>query len=552
MLFEVYGIPSKTYHLETHGPDLGWQDAPVVKTHLLPEQLPDALRSRKIVYLIRDGRDALVSQAHHRVDIFDDTASFDQCLQEAVYAAEGSHFGGWSAHVEAWIKLATVVIRFEDLIKNPLDACERLRPFLNMTEPNVAKLPSFSKLKHGAPEYGSGKYLKGENLASKWFRRGEVNGWKDEMPEKWQILFWHLHGETSEFVGYGCDGGHVVEHVPEFSRTVTVIIEADNAMGDVVNAEKRVVTEYLRAACRFQVKNAELLARVGGTTVSLSQALELADLHLQPIESGLLSVLKQTAHRFLPRKIYRQVTDRIPRNWFVKKNTIKKDSNTEASNNGFNYAINPLSACHSASGMAAVNRRFFYPVSNNHLLSLVRERYDLANAKFFLVFQNPENEKIVSEIVKAFLQFVEVNLAFRLVVIGLPAASTTSQFAGLKNFDRVRFVGYVRDVHLAAIYSIASGMISANGSSTMVLSELEALSCGCQLAVSSSSPMAGHHLLYTYGAPMANEFEKLFHQMTLESKSNAAQLMQLSWSFTWKNLWLRSLDKVIRTDSDAI
>ena len=36
----------------------------------------------------------------------------------------------------------------------------------------------------------------------KFFRRGKVGAWKDEMPEIMQQLFWDLHGETMEKLGY--------------------------------------------------------------------------------------------------------------------------------------------------------------------------------------------------------------------------------------------------------------------------------------------------------------------------------------------------------------
>ena len=98
----MYGIASKTYHNEAHGADLGWESALVVKSHLLPHQLPEPLLQRPIIYLIRDGRDAVVSVAHHRSDVMAVGSDFDQNLAEATFAAEGSHFSGWSNHTKTW------------------------------------------------------------------------------------------------------------------------------------------------------------------------------------------------------------------------------------------------------------------------------------------------------------------------------------------------------------------------------------------------------------------------------------------------------------------
>ena len=68
MLFQVYGIASSTYLTDGHGPDEGWEDASVVKTHHLPQDLPQNLLDRKVVLLVRDGRDSVVSFAHHRIN----------------------------------------------------------------------------------------------------------------------------------------------------------------------------------------------------------------------------------------------------------------------------------------------------------------------------------------------------------------------------------------------------------------------------------------------------------------------------------------------------
>ena len=189
VLFEVYGLESSTFHKEAHGPDVGWERVEIVKTHLLPSELPSNLGSRIKVYLLRDGRDASVSLAHHRRDIIDPTSIFDDNLHEVIYAAEGSHFSGWSNHVQHWIEEADIVIRFEDLIKDPIGQCERLRAFMDLPTPKIERLPNFESQKEGQPEYGSGKYLENENLAKKWFRSGKVNAWKSEMTDDQRDLF---------------------------------------------------------------------------------------------------------------------------------------------------------------------------------------------------------------------------------------------------------------------------------------------------------------------------------------------------------------------------
>lgn len=208
VLFEVYGISSSTFHRETLYPqEENYFEYPVVKTHLLPAQLEEAYRDAPKVYLIRDGRDALVSMAHHRKDIIEPGTDFEVNLLEAILAMEGNYFGGWTENVRQWTAAADIVIYFEDLIADPLREVEKLRAIMDLPEPNIDKLPSFQKLKFGQPQYGSGKQFlddreEVEAMAQKNFRRGKAGAWRDEMPPQMEKLFWELHGNMMIEMGY--------------------------------------------------------------------------------------------------------------------------------------------------------------------------------------------------------------------------------------------------------------------------------------------------------------------------------------------------------------
>ena len=91
ILFYVYGIESSTWHNETAYPvDENYDSYRFVKTHLLPKDLFPADPSIPAIYLVRDGRDAVVSIAHHRRDLVNPGSDFLLNLEEAIVAAEGS------------------------------------------------------------------------------------------------------------------------------------------------------------------------------------------------------------------------------------------------------------------------------------------------------------------------------------------------------------------------------------------------------------------------------------------------------------------------------
>lgn len=208
ILHDVYGISSSSYH---HQPgievDKSYMEYPVVKTHLLPSQLPEDLQGAKSVYLVRDGRDALVSIAHHRKDIIAPGSNYHRNLLEAIVAYNGSHFGGWGRNVKEWTEKADIVIRYEDLVKDPIGEVSKLSKIIDLPEPNIDNIPTFKKLKEGNAKYGSGarrinKDIPQEEFSNKFFRRGIVGSYKDEMPLAMRLLFWSKYRKQMKALNY--------------------------------------------------------------------------------------------------------------------------------------------------------------------------------------------------------------------------------------------------------------------------------------------------------------------------------------------------------------
>lgn len=208
ILYYVYGIESSTWHKETAYPvDENYAEFKFVKTHLLPDELLPDDPSIPAIYLVRDGRDALVSIAHHRRDLVMPGSDFEENLQEAIIAAEGSFFGGWSHNAAAWIERAQLVIKYEDLIADPKGTFKRVENLISMPPANWNNLPGFEEMKKGKPQYGGTSKLSDpkfspEKFSEKFFRKGKSGGWKDEMSQEMQDLFWNYHGHMMESLGY--------------------------------------------------------------------------------------------------------------------------------------------------------------------------------------------------------------------------------------------------------------------------------------------------------------------------------------------------------------
>lgn len=194
ILFEVYGISSSSYDPgKKKKIDSKSATFSIVKTHLLPHQLPEEYKSLKSIYLVRDGRDATVSLAHHRKDIKKTNPNYLINLIEVILGIGGSFPGGWSRHVNDWKNHSTIIIKYEDLIQDPIKQVERLRSIMKLPKPQIEKLPTFQSQKQGVSQYGSGNDLiesEKRKAANKFFRRGITGSYKDEMPKLLQLLYW--------------------------------------------------------------------------------------------------------------------------------------------------------------------------------------------------------------------------------------------------------------------------------------------------------------------------------------------------------------------------
>ena len=265
VLFEVYGLESSSFY-ENIGVPENYEDFPFVKTHVRPFELVPENPDLKAIYLVRDGRDALVSMAHQRKDIYDASTNFRENFIEAMIAADGSYFGGWSLNAEEWVNRATVLVRFEELIENPLGQVDRINGIYQLPQKDASNLPTFDKLKFGNPKYGRGKRVAGNeeeelNIVKKSFRKGKAFGWREELDKELQNLFWSYHRNMMDRLGYDKNGGIKAlnpdfdyqvmnllgQALPTSTERFSVLIEANKLLMHQNDGVKRYLLELLKA-----------------------------------------------------------------------------------------------------------------------------------------------------------------------------------------------------------------------------------------------------------------------------------------------------------------
>jgi hypothetical protein len=156
-------------------------DTYLVKTHTGPTDGSPA------VFVVRDGRDVMVSLAHYstRVD-----RALALTYRDALWSLVTGDMGHWGDYVTRWLDRPepTVVVRYEDLLEDPSGEVARSLEAVGVEAcPTDAALPAFDELHARWPGF---------------FRRGKVGAWRDEMEEHYQTVFWKNHGEAMERLGY--------------------------------------------------------------------------------------------------------------------------------------------------------------------------------------------------------------------------------------------------------------------------------------------------------------------------------------------------------------
>lgn len=170
-----------------------------VKTHDLPTD------NQPAIYIVRDGRDALISYAHQINTLHSSKRAelskilkygllkknhYERILKDLIIPS--NRYRNWSKNVSQWSNRGglVLIVKFEDLIEDPVvsirSALEELQLCISINEFCPETL-----------EFGS--------LNQKWpdfFRKGKSRCWRSEMSEDLQNLFWQYHAHEAEQLGY--------------------------------------------------------------------------------------------------------------------------------------------------------------------------------------------------------------------------------------------------------------------------------------------------------------------------------------------------------------
>jgi len=181
-----------------------------LKTHRLPDQIhyvpergkkkagsngeiPPGKDESPALYIVRDGRDAIVSFAHYLKEVRGRPKLQSMSIEEVIadLVRREAPYGGWSGNVGAWRRRTapTAMIRFEELAADPVAAIDQAADSLDLELPKPRGVLSFNVLRAGSPN-------------PTIMRSGRSGSWKSEFPPELLDEFWRRHGAEMDAFGY--------------------------------------------------------------------------------------------------------------------------------------------------------------------------------------------------------------------------------------------------------------------------------------------------------------------------------------------------------------
>lgn len=162
----------------------------ILKTHDYPTEV---CVDDKIIYLLRDGRESVLSFYNFHKDYM----SSHKCLLDIIDG--DTQYGGWGEHILAWApgtRLNTLLIKFEELVRDPLGHIARIADFTGFSAVS-SSLPTFDELHVTSPMF---------------FRSGKTDSWKKTFSEFEQHAFWLRN--YAQMIGSGYE-----QDIPELFRS---------------------------------------------------------------------------------------------------------------------------------------------------------------------------------------------------------------------------------------------------------------------------------------------------------------------------------------------
>jgi hypothetical protein len=185
----------------------------LARPRLMKSHLPYTSKMRRVIYLVRDGRDVAVSYYFHLLKKrkLQKEVSFDEYLGRFNQGLYNPQFGTWSSHVLSWLdhwSADYLLVAYEDLKKDPDGELANIMRYvgLDKTQAEISAAVAASDFKRmkALEEQQSNVYhdFAGTDASIPFMRTGRSGGWKEYFSEQAEKEFELRHGEALRRLNY--------------------------------------------------------------------------------------------------------------------------------------------------------------------------------------------------------------------------------------------------------------------------------------------------------------------------------------------------------------
>lgn len=172
------------------------------------EPIVSVAASRGAVYVLRDPRDVAVSLAAHAgrslpqaVDQLADPAAAYVRSTDRIGPQCRQRLGSWSEHVLSWVEqtwLPVHLLRYEDAIADPVGTFGPALRFIGceLTDDEVRVAVGRASFGNLARQEADSGFRERPRREGRFFRRGQVGAWRDELPPALADAVVRRHGDV--------------------------------------------------------------------------------------------------------------------------------------------------------------------------------------------------------------------------------------------------------------------------------------------------------------------------------------------------------------------
>jgi hypothetical protein len=185
----------------------------LARPRIMKSHLPHTNKMRRVIYIVRDGRDVAVSYYFHLLKKrkFQKDVSFDEYLGRFNQGLYNPRFGTWSSHVLSWLdhwSADYLLVAYEDLKKDPDGELAKIMRYVGLdktpAEISAAVAASdFKKMKALEQEQSNVYHdFAGTDASIPFMRIGRSGGWKEYFSEEAEKEFELRQGEALRRLNY--------------------------------------------------------------------------------------------------------------------------------------------------------------------------------------------------------------------------------------------------------------------------------------------------------------------------------------------------------------